>query len=180
MSDTPSMEEGYSTKKGRSPNEAEIGFDETNSLEDAFDDRGLAEKGIQAVHDLLTSKPSAVGSLGGSVYTGIDFVHNPATFEATASNPEALQVAMTAALAVGAYNVADQAGVQATMKDAVEYVQDRFTSDGYVEIEDLEATGEPVGTPVETMIGPMEDESHYEAQFYDALDELDMDEYVQK
>ncbi|MFB6204642.1 MAG: hypothetical protein ABEJ75_03275 [Candidatus Nanohaloarchaea archaeon] len=177
MTDTPFMGDDYG-RKGRAPNPAEHEFGETYSLEEVHDDRNSLEKGLEAAHEFLTDDIVAGGSIAGTGYALLDLMYNPATFEITASNPEALQAATTAVTAVTLYNAADWLGVQSSVREAFEYVEEQFQEEGYVEAGDFAQLDEE---EAEVSVPEMAEElapeevsgEENEVQFYDFLDDID-------
>lgn len=129
-----SIEEGLNTKHGRTTkknHEEEYGGP-GRSLEETFDDRGTAKRVLDGVHDAATHNytegtalvAGATAMLEKSGQLDIEALNQVAM-----QYPEASAGALAAGAAVALYEGADNFGVQGSVSDVAEYVQDRLSGD---------------------------------------------------
>lgn len=181
---TESIDQGLSSKPGRNPQEADQSFEETRSLEEAFDDRGSIEKILDGAHEKATGRVGRMTAFtAGAAYLfeeavtqapeaseGMYDVLNQAGQVAN-QYPEASTGALVVAGALTAYNAADEAGLVDATEDGIEYVKDALTDvdEGYDEIteEMVDEELEPFGVPVDSEAGPEEIETYSSKEEYD-------------
>ncbi|MFB6115781.1 MAG: hypothetical protein ABEK04_05875 [Candidatus Nanohalobium sp.] len=181
---TESIDQGLSSKPGRNPQDADQGFDETRSLEEAFDDRGSIERILDGAHEKATGKSGRVTAFtAGAAYLleeavtqmpeaseGIYDVVNQAG-QVASQYPEASTGALVVAGALTAYNAADEAGLVDATGNGMEYVKDALTEvdEGYDEITEgmVDEGLEPFGIPVDSETGPEEIEAYSGKEEYD-------------
>lgn len=128
-----SIEEGLNKKHGRtSKKNQDQDYGENRSLEETFDDRGTAKRVLDGVHDAATHNytegtalvAGATAMLEKSGQMDIEALNQVAL-----QYPEASAGAIVAGAAVALYEGADNFGVQSTVGDVAEYVQDTLSGD---------------------------------------------------
>lgn len=181
---TESIDQGLSSKPGRNPQDADQSFEETRSLEEAFDDRGAIESILDGAHEKATGRAGRVTAFtAGAAYLfeeavtqtpeasgGVYDVVNQAG-QVAGQYPETSTGALVVAGALTAYNAADEAGLVDATGEGLEYVKDALTDvdEDYEEItEEMVDDGlEPFGVPVDSEAGPEEIETYSNKDEYD-------------
>lgn len=128
-----SIEEGLNTKHGRTTKKnQDQDYGASQSLEDTFDNRGTARKVLDGVHDAATHNytegtalvAGATAMLEKSGQMDIEALNQVAL-----QYPEASAGALVAGAAVALYEGADNFGVQSSVGDVAEYVQETLSGD---------------------------------------------------